>query len=291
MYLGYYRNYLTESSSSGNETVDDNTTLETTASEWALIIIVYILGLVGIVGNAAVCFVIYRTKEMHNATNYLIVNLAVADFSVSLFSPIHILFDRLDLWPSSVTGKMFYCHFIYTELLLWISTTASPLALMLVSFERFIGIVYPLHYNRLVTNSRLKMAVLSQWIIAIVPELSWIPLIYYNDDLEDCDVARVPLAAEIIVFTIQFVLSFGLPIVTLVYLYFRMFSSLAKYARIGIHPTNPRANETLRARKNILMNLFTVAALFIVLLTPCQIVMLWLISCIEFDGLCNDKSP
>ena len=41
-------------------------------------------GVVGILGNALVCFVILRAKTLHDKTNYLLVNLAAADMLLCL---------------------------------------------------------------------------------------------------------------------------------------------------------------------------------------------------------------
>ena len=254
-----------------NETTEDP---DKSAPKWEVLSIICCLSFIGIVGNAAVCFVIYRTKAMHNATNYLIVNLAVADFFVCVFSLLQFLLR--DLWPSSVIGKKLFCYFIYSEFFLWLTTISSPLALVLVFFERFIGIVYPLHYNGLVTNTRLLIVVLSQWIISIALEIFWFPFIQLSEELDVC-YFNSTATTDIILYTTQLFFRFVFPITALVYLYYRMFASLRQNARIGgVNASNNQAeNETVRARKNILTNLLIVTVLFMALLTPCQFVLFW----------------
>ena len=260
---------LFRSNETGNTTTADP---DNSFPKWEFLSIICCLSFIGIVGNAAVCFVIYRTKAMHNATNYLIVNLAVADLFVCVFTVMQLLIYVFDLWPSSVIGKKLFCYFFFNELFLWIATIASPLALVLVSFERFIGIVYPLHYNGLVTNTRLRVVVLSQWFISVAPEIISFSFTHLSAELDVC-YSDSPEIADYILYTTQLFLRFVFPITALVYLYYRMFASLRQYARIGVNASNNQAEkETVRARKNILINLLIITVLFIALLTPCQLV-------------------
>ena len=57
------------------------------------ITIIYILMFVtGVLGNAAVCFVIVHNKSMHTATNYYLFSLAISDLIILLLGKKKILF-------------------------------------------------------------------------------------------------------------------------------------------------------------------------------------------------------
>ena len=170
-------------------------------------------------------------------------------------------------------GKTLYCHFLYSQLFLYVATTASPLALVLASLERFIGIVYPLRYYQLVTNTKLKIAILLQWVISLVPGVQWLFLVYYSEEInsDSCSFTAIATSGTKLLFAVQFIIAYGFPVLALVYLYFRMFASIKTNARVGMNRSNEGEDEMVRARKNILMNLFIVTSVFVSLLTPCQI--------------------
>ncbi|KAL8603530.1 hypothetical protein ACOMHN_052759 [Nucella lapillus] len=57
-----------------------------TPMEWLFICLHLVIFTVGVVGNFLVCFVVLRSRHMQSVTNLFIVNLAVADFFVLIFS-------------------------------------------------------------------------------------------------------------------------------------------------------------------------------------------------------------
>jgi len=61
--------------------------------------------LISLVGNSLVVFTVWRNQRMHTATNYFIVNLAVADIMVTLFCTWVRLVD--DLTEGWVLGGFF----------------------------------------------------------------------------------------------------------------------------------------------------------------------------------------
>lgn len=68
-------------------------------SEWIFIIINVVLFLCGLVGNALVCFVIWRSLQMHTVVNTFIFNLAFSDLLVILFClPTTLLQDVTETW-------------------------------------------------------------------------------------------------------------------------------------------------------------------------------------------------
>lgn len=68
-------------------------------SEWFFIIINSILFLSGLLGNALVCFVIWRSLQMHTVVNIFIFNLAFSDFFVILVClPSTLLQDVTETW-------------------------------------------------------------------------------------------------------------------------------------------------------------------------------------------------
>ena len=227
------------------------------------------LSFLGVFGNSIVCYIIGRTKKLHSPTNYLIANLAVADLLVCLSSTVKPIIDNLtkNSWPSTNISSIFFCLFLESGVALFVTSTASALALIIVSFERFIGIVYPLHYPILVTNSRLKIAILCQWIISVSAAMPFLFKIYYDDQAH-----RYQSMVSVPIVLLYAFTGYVLPITALVYLYTRMFLSLRRHDSVKVKRSIRRPQASLvclqRARKNILINLFIITVLFILFTTP-----------------------
>ncbi|GFO45943.1 orexin receptor type 2 [Plakobranchus ocellatus] len=67
--------------------------------EWIFIVIYFITFVVGLVGNALVCFAVWRNHNMRTVTNVFIVNLAVGDFLVILVClPPTLVLDVMQSW-------------------------------------------------------------------------------------------------------------------------------------------------------------------------------------------------
>ena len=67
------------------------------------ITIIYILMFVtGVLGNAAVCFVIVHNKSMHTATNYYLFSLAISDLIILLLGKKKPYFLRQSVFVASI---------------------------------------------------------------------------------------------------------------------------------------------------------------------------------------------
>ena len=226
------------------------------------------LSILGLSGNVLVCFTIQKTTFLHTTTNYLIVNLAIADSLVCIFSALQVLWNNFMTYPSSEIGKHFFCHLLSSDIFMWLSATGSSFALVFVSLERFIGIVYPLHYSLLITKKRVRVALICQWIIAVISEGHATLFTVYDGNENNCF-----FKLYVGFFTVQIIISYGFPVVTLTYLYYRMFSSLTTTPTPNGRNNcfDARRKENRRARNNVLINLFIVTILFVVFWTPCQV--------------------
>ncbi|KAI1287370.1 Neuropeptide Y receptor type 2 [Halotydeus destructor] len=95
--------------------------------------------LVGICGNALVCYVVLRNKNMQTVTNLFITNLALSDILLCTFAvpvtPLYLLTFR-----NWVFGKLF-CHLLpYAQ---GVSVYISAFTLMSIAIDRFFVIIYP----------------------------------------------------------------------------------------------------------------------------------------------------
>ncbi len=107
--------------------------------------------------------VLALNREMRTATNFFLLNLAIADLCVALFC----VYQNLSLYLSSnwafgdLLCRMY--HFIHA-----LSYTASVYTLVVISVERYLAVVYPLLARRMLTINKLKITSIIVWLISAV---------------------------------------------------------------------------------------------------------------------------
>ena len=128
-----------------------------TASTISFIVLSLICGISAVGGNAALLVALNRTATFRGQANYnYIVSLALADFFIGLtMTPLYICYALVYFPP----------WLIKLEGFLWIVTvTATTYSLSAVSLDRFISVVYPLHYPQVVTEKRCQVVIFLIWI-------------------------------------------------------------------------------------------------------------------------------
>lgn len=122
------------------------------------------LAAITVFGNALVIIAVYRDpyKELRTLSNYLVVNLAVADFFMGLVSE---TLWGLSLW---VRSKLFYD---VANATMFLSLVASCLTVLGMSVERYIVIKYGLVWRDILTPKRLKYFIAIVWLISLLMAL------------------------------------------------------------------------------------------------------------------------
>ena len=97
------------------------------------------LSLLTVVGNGLVAYLIISRKRLHNATNWIVFSLAIADFILGAGClPAEIL----------LTGKWLERHSVLSFML-----AASALNLSLLTVDRYVFITRPLRYSTLLYST------------------------------------------------------------------------------------------------------------------------------------------
>ena len=102
--------------------------------------------LLSLSGNVLVVFIVYKNRTMRTTVNYLIVNMAFSDLlqsSIAIPREIVKLFAGADRWFVDGSTGEFVCKCV--PFLLDISVGVSILSLVLIAFDRFLAVVYPMH--------------------------------------------------------------------------------------------------------------------------------------------------
>ena len=124
------------------------------------VVILGLTSLLGFIGNGLVIWVILTKKNMKTPTNILILNLAVADFLVTVLVVPFVALNHQ--FPNNIF-KTILCK-LYTYVW-YVSACVSGYTLVVMSLVRCILIVRPVTSKSLITIRRVSLAVAALWII------------------------------------------------------------------------------------------------------------------------------
>ncbi|XP_033642248.1 kappa-type opioid receptor-like [Asterias rubens] len=240
-----------------------------------------IVGIIGILGNGLVCFVIFKVRSMQNRTNAFIFHQAVIDF---LGSTVILLKSEAPLpepIPSNALGR-FICH-VWVIFIFFFFSVMSTFNLLVLTMERYYAIVYPFKYQALfATRPKLKVGVAMAmcWIFALI--VKYYNLIIFEEQNGVCVTVAIPGAKIIgvIVATVQYIL----PVAVMLFAYIQISVEMKRgAARVGPAPAQhlpggvnapDMAESLLRARRNTFKMLLIVFITFLICWTPNQVIFL-----------------
>ena len=151
---------------------------ELPTASWNVILTVIFGLLISVIActtNALTLMAVYKKQSLHTVTNYFVAALALSDFFVGFFAlPLWVARSLLHLGdeahPLSVCVDCVYVS----------SVAVSTYNLCAVSLERYIGVLYPLRYNTIVTVFRFKCV--AAIICAVSSFIASLRLIIREDD-------------------------------------------------------------------------------------------------------------
>jgi len=120
-----------------------------------------ILTLLTILGNLLVLISFRINKKLRTVTNYFLLSLAIADFTIGCFSmPIFFAFFEKDRWPFDSVLCDIWLSVDYTM------SNASVANLLLICFDRYFSITRPLTYRTKRTPKRVSIMIACAWAIS-----------------------------------------------------------------------------------------------------------------------------
>ncbi|XP_071794544.1 galanin receptor type 2-like [Asterias amurensis] len=236
-----------------------------------LVTIELMLGIFGIVGNGLVCLTVIRARSMHNLTNYLILNLAVADICVCLCLVVFSEKVFLAFSPQGQVAGSIYCILCADKNATWFFTYSAVLALTLVTLERYIAIVYPFHYPRFFTGVKTACYAIICWVIAFLIELPYLFVPKYSLDDKACYYVHLEPVIKGVTALNTAVITFIAPLACMVFSYWRIIRCLRMRAQDLIKEgTQSPAYELLDASKKVVKTLLVVTVIFVITWIPIQ---------------------
>ena len=121
----------------------------------------------GIVGNGIVIAIVRKTPSMHTTTNYLLVNLAVADLLSLFFCPGFYDFALRNVKLKQPVGD-FVCKVFAGNAVLSVTVLESILTLTVVAVERYLSLVKPFNTNARLKKENVRYAIAITWILASI---------------------------------------------------------------------------------------------------------------------------
>jgi len=226
-----------------------------------------------LIGNVLVICVVIINRQMRTVTNYLTVNMAVADLLITAFNmPVTI--------KLLVTGPMDGSNGVFSDILCkiipftqYLSIASSVLTLTAIAFDRFLAVVFPLkRYMTFQVSYGIMVAV---WIVSIAvnsPFLYAQKVIMIKGEwfcMEIWTPAFTEEASKHLTIVL-FVVFYLVPLLTMAILY----SFVIHKLWVRKIPGNPSLENQLRAQKSkkkVLKMLMTVVILFALCWLPVYI--------------------
>ncbi|KAI3365793.1 hypothetical protein L3Q82_000792 [Scortum barcoo] len=130
-----------------------------------------IIAVLAIIGNFLVCLAVTRNKKLRTVTNYFLVSLAVADILVGLVAiPCAVLTDL-----GQPRHDLPLCLVVLS--ILMVLTQSSILSMLAVAVERYVAVLLPFQYQRVMSSTNARLALLVTWglgaISGSVPLMDW----------------------------------------------------------------------------------------------------------------------
>lgn len=229
-----------------------------------LCVIYSIIFILGILGNATVCFVMHQRKKVKTVTNLFILNLAISDliFAGSIPLEFPLIIDDYK-WPY----LSFFCK-LYTPVQT-IAVCASIFSLTALSMIRYRAIIHPLKTQ--VSHSYAKYMLFGIWTF---PALLVIPqIVTLKMKGSTCGEEWPYLTYRKIYTTLLFVCFYVVPLTIVVFAYTAIVRELNKKRDYHNTALNDVRNEETQKVVSLLIKITVVFALCNL---PSQLMWLWL---------------
>ena len=127
----------------------------------------WLIIIVGVLGNSLVLAVVKMIRSMRTTTNYLLVNVAAADITTLLFTAVHVIIGSVGKFPSSPALLSFLCKFIFSNNIVIVTLLVTSLTMTILAFERYHALVKPLTMSGRLTTGNIAYVISGIWLVAI----------------------------------------------------------------------------------------------------------------------------
>lgn len=227
------------------------------------------LGLLGLLGNAFVGFVMLRYRHVFNSTtNKLIIHQSMVDFTASMMFFLHHL--QLSLFTVSVPDNflgIIYCRLWWSEWALYGVFVTSTYNLVAISLERYFATCQPVKHRNMFSTCRLKGIMATSWVCGFLSQSHLFALSSLSGG--ECVLSRHSSVIQALEGLAVFLVELLIPLTIVIFAYVKIILELHKRSRARIADNNQDARNMLsKANKNVTKTLLLVAIFFAVCWIP-----------------------
>ncbi|XP_044175545.1 tachykinin-like peptides receptor 86C isoform X2 [Acropora millepora] len=226
----------------------------------------------GLAGNSIAIYFSVTKKAGNRITNMLILNMAIADLLVTIFTmPVNLLLLHVRRrWIGGTFGEI-SCKIVYFSG--QVSVPASISIVMVVSIDRFFAVVYPMKARAF--RLKIKTMTLAAWLCSAAYAIPF--LIYFGIQERDgiyCCLLRFPPLNNMNSFQIYYLMTFVFfycaPLLILMVLYTLMSRKLWK-RRIPGNVTEERHKSSEQEKRRVIIALISITVVFAVFWFPAHV--------------------
>ena len=252
-----------------------------------------IMLLLALSGNSLVVAVIYRNRDMRTIVNLFILNMSISDLVIPILiipNRIKQIFLHRNQWIIDGVLGEFFCKFLlFAENT---SVIVSILGLLIITVERFYGVVFPLKTQPIRTKKTCYALIAVSWAIGAIlcSQFFYTQRLIHKEETPYCIYSWEPLldtkkTSDILHST--FLVCFTIiPFVTLVALYLPIIVSLRRQNLNQQLASEQRRRRTRQSRRVSLM-LATVVGFFLLSWTPVNVYIFLRVFVLENSRPCH----
>ena len=226
----------------------------------------------GLAGNTIAIYFSVTKKAGNRITNMLILNMAIADLLVTIFTmPVNLLFCHVGgRWIRGTFGEI-SCKIV--RFCCQVSIPASIAVVMVVSIDRFFAVVYPMKARAF--RLKIKIGTLAAWVCSVAYAIPYgISFgIREHDGIYYCSTWFPPLTnltSWQVYYLITFVFFYCTPLLILMVLYTIMSRKLWK-RRIPGNVTEERHKSSEQEKRRVIIALISITVVFTVFWFPAHV--------------------
>ncbi|XP_022784260.1 orexin receptor type 2-like [Stylophora pistillata] len=221
--------------------------------------------IVAMQGNILLIYIVWKKRETRTLTSFLFVNMAVADLLVTVF---HMPVSMAHFYVTGFTGTFgnIFCRLLFY--LEDVCTAASIFSLIVMAFDRYFAVVYPL--KRMIWFRRAKHILpviwIASWTFMAVTPFSYMA----NDSNGKCSYTNEHIP-RVAFWTYLLVINYILPLTIICFLYITIARKIWFHEIPGQVETSRVQPDGQIPTKKVLRTLIIVVVVFAVCWLPLQV--------------------
>lgn len=236
------------------------------------LIILSLIISVGIIGNSLVIVVVKAIRGMRSTTNYLLVNVAVADIFTLVFTIVHSIIRLSSYHSLSKFVQNLLCKFIITNTMTLVPFAATVLTLTLLAVERYRALVKPMTSSRRLTVDSIAYDITGIWSASFALVTPLFATIVYNPDAEggadSCNLGNAKDGIIIYIYCFVTILLL-IPFIIIAFCYSRIIYCMFIKKTVFNNPSERQATQQeIKEKRRLVWLLVALTSIFFVAFTP-----------------------